>query len=104
VQEGEVPPADLQTAIDASFETKRQEHSVSRAAQRELMAPQHPPPSPATLLHQEIVRGRAERRQAIADSIAWRARATASKEATGSEAGSSSAQPAPPRDNDDRMF
>jgi hypothetical protein len=40
---------------------------------------------------------------AIADSIARRARASASKEATGSEAGPSSAQPAPPR-NDDHLF
>jgi hypothetical protein len=95
MQEGEVPLTDLQAAIPASFETRRQERGISRA-QREGMAPRHLPPSPAALLHQEIVHGRAERRQAIAGNIAQCARASASKEATGSEAGPSSAQPAPP--------
>jgi hypothetical protein len=71
-QEGGVPPTDLQAAVAASFETHRQERGISRAAQRELMAPRHPLPSPAALLHQEMVRGRAERRQAIADNIARR--------------------------------
>jgi hypothetical protein len=61
MQEGEVPSADLQAAIAASFEMQRQEHDVSRAAHRKGMAPRHPPPSPAVLLHQEMVRGRAER-------------------------------------------
>jgi hypothetical protein len=103
-QEGDVPLADLQAAIDASFETQHQERGVSRAAQRESMAPQHPPPSPAALLHQEMIRGRAERRQAIVDCIVWREQAIASKEATGNEAGSSSAQPAPPRNDDDHLF
>jgi hypothetical protein len=74
-QEGEVPLADLQAAIAASFEMQRQERGISRASQLEWMAPRHPPPSPAALLHQEMVRGRAERRQAIADCIARRARA-----------------------------
>jgi hypothetical protein len=95
-QEGEVPPTNQQEAIAASFETQRQERGVS-------MAPRHPPPSPAVLLHQEMVCGRVERRQAIADSIAWRARASALKEATGSKVGPSSAQSAPPRD-DDHLF
>jgi hypothetical protein len=93
----------LQVAIAASFETHCSEHGVSRAAQREGIAPRQQPPSPAAMLHQEMVRGRAERRQAIAYSIARRARASASKEATGSEAGPSSAQLTPPRD-DDHLF
>jgi hypothetical protein len=102
-QEGEVPPADLQAAIAVSFETQHQERDVSRTAQRERMAPWHPPPRPAALLHQEMVHGRTERRQAITGSIVRRAQGSASKEATGSEAGPSSAQPTPPH-NDDRLF
>jgi hypothetical protein len=47
-----------------------------------------------------MVHERAERWQAIADRIARLARASASKEATGNEAGAADAQPAPPRDDD----
>jgi hypothetical protein len=103
VQEGEVPPADLQAAIAVSFEMQRQERDVSRAAQWKGMAPRHPPPSPAVLLYQEMVCGRVERQQAMAGSITRCAWVSASKEATGSEAGPSSTQPAPLHD-DDHMF
>jgi hypothetical protein len=61
-------------------------------------------PSPAALLHQEMVRGRAGHRQAMADRIARRASASASKEAMGNEARPSSAQPTPPGDDDDTLF
>jgi hypothetical protein len=57
---------------------------------RVMLAPRHPP-SPAALLHQEMVHGRAEPRQATTNRIVLRAQAGELKEATDSEAGPSHA-------------
>jgi hypothetical protein len=66
VQEGEVPPADLQAAIAASFKTQHQERAVSRAAQRRCSPGDGPRQGGApTAPHGVLGPARRRRRQAV---------------------------------------
>jgi hypothetical protein len=67
---------------------------------REMLTSRHLPPSPAAVLHQEMVHTTAQQRQPTTERIAWCGRVDTWKAAMDSEAGSSNIPPAPCGDDD----